>query len=113
MEARSCLSWSVDCYSVDKIVLREQALVSQNARLVAASHDIRHSAFPLVHAPIEIGANAWVCAYAFVGMGLKIGEGAVIAATATVTKDIEPWTIVAGNPARPIGKREIRATKTV
>ncbi|MGC4065891.1 MAG: hypothetical protein QM784_14825 [Polyangiaceae bacterium] len=107
MAAHSCLSWGVDCYSVDRIVLHEQALVSQHARLIAASHDIRDPKFTLTHAPIEVGASAWVCAYAFVGMGIRIGEGAVVAATATVTKNVEPWSIVGGNPARTVGTREI------
>jgi putative colanic acid biosynthesis acetyltransferase WcaF len=109
MAPHSCLSWGVDCYSVDRISLGEKALVSQHARLVAASHDIRDPAFRLVHAPIEIGAGAWVCAYAFVGMGVRIGTGAVVAASATVVKDVEPWLIVGGNPARTLGRRELRA----
>jgi putative colanic acid biosynthesis acetyltransferase WcaF len=102
MGAHSCLSWSVDCYSVDRITLRAGAIVSQHARLVSASHDIRDPAFPLVHAPIELGPASWVCAYSYVGMGLQVGEGAIVAATATVT-------IVAGNPSRVIGVRHIRS----
>lgn len=107
MEAHSCLSWDVDCYCVDRIVLREQALVSQHARLVAASHDIRDPSFRLVHRPIEIGSSSWICAYAFIGMGIRVGEGAVVGANATVTKDVPPWTIVGGSPARVIGRRSI------
>jgi putative colanic acid biosynthesis acetyltransferase WcaF len=109
MEAHSCVSWGVDCYTVDRITLRRQALVSQHARLLTASHDIRDPSFHLIHAPIEIGPSAWVCAYAFVGMGLTIGEGAVVAATATATKNVEPWTVVAGNPARVVSQR-VRAS---
>lgn len=107
MEADATLSWGVDCYCVAPITLRRQAIVSQHARLISASHDITSPKFPLIHAPIEIGTNAWVCAYAYVGMGLKIGEGAVVAATATATKDVDRWTIVGGNPARVIGHRQI------
>ena len=40
-------------------------------------------------------------------MGVTIGEGAVVAARAAVFKDVEPWTIVGGNPAKPIKKRVI------
>jgi len=81
--------------------------VSQHARLVAASHDIRDPSFRLLHRPIEIGPSAWICAYAFVGMGVTVGEGAVVAATATAVKDVEPWAIVGGNPARKLGVRRI------
>jgi putative colanic acid biosynthesis acetyltransferase WcaF len=107
LEAHACLSWGVDCYSVDRITLRSQALVSQHARLVTASHDIRDPRFRLVTRPIEIGPGAWVCAYAYVGPGTSLGEGAVVAATATVVRDVEPWTVVGGNPARPIGTRRL------
>lgn len=105
MEEDSCLSWGVDCYCVAEIILRKRSLVSQHARLVSASHDIRDPEFQLLSGKIEIGPNAWICAYAFVGMGVTIGEGAVVAATATVVRDVPAWSIVGGNPAAPIGTR--------
>jgi putative colanic acid biosynthesis acetyltransferase WcaF len=64
----------------------------------------------LVYEPIKIGQFAWVAAQAFVGPGVTIGEGAVVGACAVITKDVEPWTVVAGNPARYIKKREIKGT---
>ena len=56
--------------------------------------------FPLTFAPITIGEQAWVAARAFIAPGVTIGEGAVVGATASVFKDVPPWTIVGGNPAR-------------
>jgi len=50
----------------------------------------------------------WIGAGAFVGPGVTIGEGAVVGARSVVTKDVEPWTVVAGNPAKFIKKREIK-----
>lgn len=55
--------------------------------------------------PIKICANAWVCADAFIGPDVIIGDGAIIGARAVVTKNVASKTIVAGNPAREIGKR--------
>lgn len=107
MGPHSCLSWGVDCYCVDTIKLGTRALVSQHVRLIAASHDINSPEFPLVHQPIVLESTSWVCAYAYVGMGVTIGQGAVVAATATVVKDVEPRAIVGGNPARRIGTRVI------
>lgn len=52
----------------------------------------------LITAPITIGAGAWVCADVFVSPGIVVGEGAVAGARAVVTKDVEPWAVVAGNP---------------
>jgi len=105
MGRRSCLSWGVDCYCVDRISLGENALVSQYARLIAASHAIDSPNFHLVRRPIVLESESWVCAYAYIGMGVTVGRGAVVAATATVVKSVEPWAIVGGNPAQPIGMR--------
>lgn len=107
MGAYSCLSWGVDCYSVDRIRLGDHALVSQHARLIAASHSVSAPNFHLVHKSIVLERESWVCAYAYVGMGVTVGQGAVVAATATVVRDVAPWAIVGGNPAQYIKRRAI------
>jgi putative colanic acid biosynthesis acetyltransferase WcaF len=101
----SCLSHYVDCYCVDKIQLGRNATVSQYSHLCTASHDYNQASLPLTTAAIRIDDNAWVTADVFIGPGVTIGVGAVVGARATVIRDVEPWTVVAGNPARPIGKR--------
>jgi putative colanic acid biosynthesis acetyltransferase WcaF len=63
---------------------------------------------PLMKAAITIGNHVWICAGAFIGPGVVIGEGAVVGARAVVTKDIEPWTVVVGNPAKVIKRRELK-----
>jgi putative colanic acid biosynthesis acetyltransferase WcaF len=62
---------------------------------------------PLQKPPISVGDQAWVCADAFVGPGVTVEEGAVVGARAVVVKDVEAWTIVGGNPARPLRDREL------
>lgn len=104
----SCLSEQVECYSVDHISIGDQVVISQGAFLCGASHDISSPIMELTYAPIVIESQAWVAARAFVGPGVIVGEGAVIGACAVVTKDVEPWTIVAGNPANVIKKRIVR-----
>ena len=106
MENHSCLGDFVDCYSVDKIHLGTHATVSQYSYLCTASHDYTRRALPLVTAPIHIGADAWVTADVFVGPGVTVGEGAVVGARSTVTRDVPPWTVVAGSPPRVIGPRK-------
>jgi putative colanic acid biosynthesis acetyltransferase WcaF len=101
----SCLSHGVDCYAVDRIRIGAYATVSQYSFLCAASHDIDSPDMTLTTAPIEIGDHAWVAADAFVGPGVTLGEGAVVGARASVFRDVAPWTVVAGNPARPIRQR--------
>ena len=103
----ACLSFGVDCYCVDKVTVGSNVTVSQYSYLCTASHDHTHADMPLTHAPIVIGDQAWVCADVFVGMGVTIGEGAVVAARATVVKDVEPWIVVGGNPAKFIKKRVV------
>jgi len=103
----ACLSENVDCYSVDRITIGKHAVVSQGAFLCCASHDISSPIMELTYAPITVEDQAWVAARAFVGPGITIGEGAVVGACAVVTKDVPPWTVVAGNPAQFIKKRVI------
>lgn len=104
----SCLSEDVECYSVDQIVIGVQSVISQGAFLCCASHDISSPTMELTYKPITVGAQAWVAAKAFVGPGVTIGEGAVVGACAVVTRDVAPWTVVAGNPAKEVKKRTIR-----
>lgn len=108
MDEYSCLDEDVNCYNVAPIRMGAQSTVSQGAFLCTASHDITNAKNPLITAPIEIKSQAWVAAGAFVGMGVTIGEGAVVGARAAVFKDIEPWTVVGGNPAVVIKKRIIK-----
>jgi len=98
----------VDCYSVAPIRIGAHAVVSQYSYLCSASHDYELPDFPLVTGPIVVAEGAWVAADAFVGMGVTIGAGAVVGARASVFKDVEPWTVVGGNPARFIKKRVMR-----
>ncbi len=108
MDAYSCLASEVDCYNVAPITIGANTTVSQGAFLCTASHDVTNPLNPLITAPIVIEDQAWVAAEAFVGMGVTIGQGAVVGARAAVFKDVEPWTIVGGNPAKPIKKRVLR-----
>ena len=109
MEEYSCLSPEVDCYNVDKIKIGAHSTVSQKTYLCTASHDITKSSNPLITAPIMVEDQVWIGASAFIGMGVIIGQGAIVGATASVYKDVEPWTVVGGNPAKFIKKREIKS----
>jgi putative colanic acid biosynthesis acetyltransferase WcaF len=64
---------------------------------------------PLVYHPITIGAQSWVAAGCFIGPGITVGEGAVVGAYSVVTRDVPPWSIVAGNPARFIRERRLKS----
>lgn len=108
MDDYACLASDVDCYNVAPIHIGKFATVSQGAFLCTASHDICSPNHELITAPINIEDQTWIAAGAFVGMGVTVGQGAVVGARAAVFKDIEPWTVVGGNPAKFIKKRIIK-----
>lgn len=108
MAENSCLASDVDCYNVDKIIIGANTTVSQGSYLCTASHDVTNPLNPLITAPIILEDQAWVGARAYIGMGVTIGQGSVVGATASVYKDVEPWTVVGGNPAKLIKKRVIK-----
>lgn len=108
MEEHTCLASGVDCYNVAPITIKAHSTVSQGAYLCTASHDISDAEHHLITASIIIESQAWVAADAFIGMGVTVGEGAVVGARACVFKDVEPWTVVGGNPAKVIKERVIR-----
>lgn len=108
MEAYSCLASDVDCYNVAPITIGANTTISQGAYLCTASHDISDPLNHLITAAIIIEDQAWVGARAFVGMGVTIGQGAVVGATASIYKDVEPWTVVGGNPAKVIKRRMLK-----
>jgi acetyltransferase-like isoleucine patch superfamily enzyme len=68
-------------------------------------HQVNDSDFVCESAPVIIEDFAWISCRTVVLPGVRIGRGAVVAAGAVVTKDVEPYTIVAGVPAKKIGER--------
>lgn len=108
MGDNTCLASDVDCYNVAPIIIENNVTVSQGAFLCTASHDIEKALHPLVTSPIVLKDQSWIGARAYIGMGVTIGQGAVVGATTSVFKDVEPWTVVGGNPAKFIKKREIK-----
>ena len=108
MAEYSCLASDVDCYNVNKVFIGAHATVSQKSYLCTASHDLSKSNYPLISEPIVLKEQCWIGAAAYVGMGVKVGTGAVVGATASVYKDVAPWAVVGGNPAKFIKKRIIK-----
>lgn len=93
------LAEKVDVYSVGSIKIGDFVIVSQRAWLCTASHDYKDISFPLVCRPISIEKNVWVASEAFVGPGVVVREGSVIAARAVLAKSTESYGLYAGNPA--------------
>ena len=92
-------------YSVADISIGSHSVISQEAYLCAGTHDYREVSFPFVSAPIRIADECWVAARAFIGPGVEVGHAAVIGAGSIVASNVVAETIVAGNPAKVVGKR--------
>jgi putative colanic acid biosynthesis acetyltransferase WcaF len=105
MSEHSCLGPYVDCYNVAPVSLGPFCTVSQYTYLCAATHDYTRASMPLVARPIQLGARSWIAAQVFIGPGVTVGEGAVIGARSLVLRDVEPWVVAAGSPARVIKTR--------
>lgn len=91
-----------------KVIIGKRCCISRGVDLLSGSHNIMSPNFEMVTAPIVIEDNVWIATKAMIGKGVTIGEGAVIASMSNVIKDVEPWTVVGGNPAKFIKKREIK-----
>ena len=79
--------------------------IGPEATILTLGHDPRSATFEDRGGDVVIGDRAWIGYRAIVLPGVCIGEGAVIGAGAVVAKDVEPYAIVVGNPARKIGER--------
>lgn len=108
MEKYSCIGPHVELYNKDLIIIGENVVVSQGSYLCTASHDISSSLLTLITKPIIIKNRAWIASDAFIGMGVIIGEGAIVGARGCVYKDVAPWTVVGGNPAKYIKNRILK-----
>jgi putative colanic acid biosynthesis acetyltransferase WcaF len=94
-----------DCailYSLGVISIGDRCTISQGAHLCAGTHDIADPARLLLKPPISVGNDAWVCADAFIGPGVNIGNGAIVGARAVVMRDVQASVIMVGNPAQQI-----------
>ncbi len=103
----SILGDYVNCYCVGLVEIGSHVVISQYSFLCTATHDYEKAEFPLVVAPIRIGVKCWIAADAFIGPGVSIGEGAVVGARSGVFKNVEPWQVVGGCPARVIKNRKL------
>ena len=95
----------VHVYNQGRIVIGSDTVVSQRAHLCASTHDVDGPQFQLELRPIIIGERCWVATEAFVGPGVSMGSGSVLAARCALFGNAEPWTIYRGNPAVPVRPR--------
>ncbi len=87
------------------IVIGDDVSIGPEAVVLTLGHDPASPDFADAGGPVRIGTRAWIACRAVILPGVAIGEGAVVAAGAVVARDVPPYTIVGGVPAKPIGER--------
>lgn len=95
-------------YTTGGLVIGENVSISAGVWLVTGTHDMNDPQFPDSYRPIVIGSHAWIGIRATILAGVTIGEGAVVMAGAVVTRDVAPFSVVGGVPAKPLAQRQLQ-----
>ena len=102
---------NIDCLVGPRVTLGRYAMLAPEVVIIGGDHRIDEPGKPILFsgrpelARTVVGADAWIGFRAIVMAGVNIGRGAVVAAGAVVTKEVPPYEIHAGVPARKIGER--------
>lgn len=94
-----------------KVTIGKYTMIANDVCIIGADHNFRHPGIPMVFAGREnlketiIGNDVWIGARSIIMAGVKIGNGAIVATGSIVTKDVEPYSIYGGVPAKKIKNR--------
>lgn len=98
----SWIGTDVELYNLDHITIGNDVCISQQAYVCTGSHDRHSPTFEFDNAPIVLEDGVWLCARATVLRGVTVGANATVAATALVTRDVPPDSIVLPPPSSVI-----------
>lgn len=90
----------------DKLTIGSHTDIASSVMIFNSEHDLEKSDFSAIVAPVVISDYVFIGPRVIIMPGVKIGKGAVVAGGAVVTKDVDPFTIVGGVPAKLIGERK-------
>ena len=85
--------------SLAQVTIESNVCISQRAFLCTGSHDHSKETFDLITKPVTLREGSWVAAMAFIGPGVEVGRGSRVAAGAMVSREVQPFVVVQGNPA--------------
>jgi maltose O-acetyltransferase len=92
----------------DKVEIGSNTDIASEVMIYSSEHDLSSPEFTAILAPVSIGDYVFIGPRAIIMADVTIGDGAVVAAGAVVTKDVAPYTIVGGVPAKDIGERKLK-----
>ena len=95
------INHSLTCMAAGGITIDDGVMIGPNIKIVTDNHDSQNR-MVLRCKPVHICRNAWIGVGAIILPGVTIGENAIVAAGAVVTKDVPENTIVAGSPAKVV-----------
>jgi len=88
-----------------KLIIGNNVSISPNVKIITAQHDLNSNNFKYISSPIKIEDYVWIGTGAIILPGVTLGKGAVICAGSVVTKNVEEYSVVGGNPAKYIKTR--------
>lgn len=94
--------------NLDKVFIENDVCISQGALLLTGNHDYTQSTFDYKNASIYLEKGTWIGAKTVVCPGVRCESHSILAVGSIATKDLEPYTIYQGNPAREVRKRIIK-----
>ncbi|MBP9670191.1 acyltransferase [Candidatus Woesebacteria bacterium] len=97
----------------DTVTIGNHTDIASEVMIYSSEHDIHSPDFHATIAPTTIGDYVFIGPRAIILAGVTIGNGAIVAAGAVVTKDVSPYTIVGGVPAKLIGERQLKNPKYI
>lgn len=98
-------SWvgtDVELYNLDQITIGDDVCISQHSYVCTGSHDRHSPTFEFDNAPIVLEDGVWLCARSTVLRGVTVGANSTVGATALVTRDVPPNSIVVAPPSSVI-----------
>lgn len=99
------------CFIYPNVTIGKYTMLANNVKILGGDHYYKKAGTPIIFSgrdilkPTVIGDDVWIGAYSIIMAGVHIGDGAIVAAGSIVTKDVKPYTIVGGAPAKFIKMR--------
>jgi len=91
-----------------EIIIEDNVVIGPDISVFSGGHDHNYLDLPVIGKTVKVGKYSWIGGKSIILPGVTIGEGAIIGAGSVVTKDIPPYTIAVGVPAKIIKKRSLQ-----